>query len=299
MVSTKLSALAAAALVAASSVADVAAATPAQQHEDISYLFQRSSDQAHAQPVHHRRQAGSSSVKPYFQGGPAPSAGATSVNGKPYPAFDTPRAPGQKYLPDAWVKRYNDKKAAGLIPGSSPSISSDDGIKYPAGTDTSKVCNWSLTNCFNGDLYLTPDHVAAVTFDDGPTQYSHDLAMFLAENKQPSSHFLIGYNILNSPDAMKAMLDAHELIHLGVHTFSHSLQSSKTDLQILGDLGWTMQLIYEYTGKVPLYWRPPEGDLDNRVRAIATEVLGMTAVMWNRDVCAAPISDSSASDCLY
>ena len=70
-------------------------------------------------------------------------------------------------------------------------------------------------------------------------------------------------------------------VHLGVHTFSHSIQTTKTDLQILGDLGWTMQLIFEATGKVPMYFRPPEGDVDNRVRAIARDVLGLQTVMWN------------------
>ncbi len=45
-------------------------------------------------------------------------------------------------------------------------------------------------------------------------------------------------------------------MHLGVHTWSHTLQTGKTDLEILGDLGWTMQIIYDLTGSVPMYWRP-------------------------------------------
>ncbi len=44
-----------------------------------------------------------------------------------------------------------------------------------------------------------------------------------------------------------------------------------------------MQIIYDLTGSVPMYWRPPEGDVDARVRAIATEVLGLQTVMWNKD----------------
>ena len=44
-----------------------------------------------------------------------------------------------------------------------------------------------------------------------------------------------------------------------------------------------MQIIYDLTGSVPMYWRPPEGDVDARVRAIATQVLGLQTVMWNKD----------------
>lgn len=39
-----------------------------------------------------------------------------------------------------------------------------------------------------------------------------------------------------------------------------------TDEQVLGELGWTAQLIYDYSGLAPAYWRPPYGDVDNRVR---------------------------------
>lgn len=45
-----------------------------------------------------------------------------------------------------------------------------------------------------------------------------------------------------------------------------------------------MQIIHDSTGgRVPRYWRPPFGDTDNRVRAIAKEVFGLTTVIWNQD----------------
>lgn len=45
-----------------------------------------------------------------------------------------------------------------------------------------------------------------------------------------------------------------------------------------------MQIIHDSTGgRVPRYWRPPYGDADNRVRAIAKQVFGLTTVIWNQD----------------
>lgn len=34
---------------------------------------------------------------------------------------------------------------------------------------------------------------------------------------------------------------------------------------------------------IPKYWRPPYGDVDNRVRAVAKEVFGLTTVVWNQE----------------
>lgn len=58
--------------------------------------------------------------------------------------------------------------------------------------------------------------------------------------------------------------------------------TSKTDMQVLGELGWTMQVILNQSGLVPSFWRPPYGDIDNRVRAIAKEVFGLYSVLWNQ-----------------
>jgi len=41
--------------------------------------------------------------------------------------------------------------------------------------------------------------------------------------------------------------------------------------------------IYDYTGAVTPYLRPPQGDVDIRVAAIAKHVFGMQVVMWNQD----------------
>ena len=45
-----------------------------------------------------------------------------------------------------------------------------------------------------------------------------------------------------------------------------------------------MQIIADLNGgRLPKYWRPPYGDVDNRVRAIAKGVFGLETVPWNND----------------
>jgi hypothetical protein len=64
--------------------------------------------------------------------------------------------------------------------------------------------------------------------------------------------------------------------------------TTQTDIAILGELGWTAQIIYDMSGLLPSIWRPPYGDIDNRVRAIATHVFGLHAVIWNHVCCVPP-----------
>ena len=60
--------------------------------------------------------------------------------------------------------------------------------------------------------------------------------------------------------------------------------TTKTNQEVLGELGWTMELIHNSTGgRLPKYWRPPYGDSDERVRAIAKEVFGLITVIWNQE----------------
>jgi len=106
---------------------------------------------------------------------------------------------------------------------------------------------------------------------------------FLQQNNQRATHFMIGINILTSPQLFVRAFD--ELQNdIAVHTWTHPYMSSLSNLDIVAELGWTMEIIHNSTGgRLPRYWRPPYGDADNRVRAIAEQVFGLTTILWNQD----------------
>jgi chitin deacetylase len=59
------------------------------------------------------------------------------------------------------------------------------------------------------------------------------------------------------------------------------MMTTLTNEEIVAELGMTMEIIRNSTGgRVPRYWRPPYGDSDNRVNAIANEVCFLT--LWDR-----------------
>jgi chitin deacetylase len=57
-----------------------------------------------------------------------------------------------------------------------------------------------------------------------------------------------------------------------------------SNADVVAQLGWTLQVIYDSTkGRLARFWRPPFGDVDTRVTAIAKEVFGLTTILWNRE----------------
>jgi peptidoglycan/xylan/chitin deacetylase (PgdA/CDA1 family) len=55
-----------------------------------------------------------------------------------------------------------------------------------------------------------------------------------------------------------------------------------TNEQAVAEFYWTLKAIKEATGVTPKCWRPPQGDVDDRIRSIAWQ-LGMRTVMWDWD----------------
>jgi len=134
-----------------------------------------------------------------------------------------------------------------------------------------------------GDIWNAPDGVLGTGFDDGPLPPSEALYTFLQSQNQKATHYMIGTNIIANPDLFKL---AYETLghDIAGHTWTHPYLTTLSNLQLVGEFGWTMQLIHNSTGgRVTKYYRPPYGDADNRVRAIAKEVFGLEAIIWNQD----------------
>ena len=71
---------------------------------------------------------------------------------------------------------------------------------------------------------------------------------------------------------------------IAIHTWSHPFMTTKSNEEVVAELGWSMWLVHNSTGgRIPRFWRPPYGDCDMRVRAIAKEVFGLTTVIWNQE----------------
>ncbi|KAF7336166.1 Carbohydrate esterase family 4 protein [Mycena venus] len=208
---------------------------------------------------------------------------------------DPPASPDVKTMPAAWLAALNDAIARKAIPEIplTTAPSEDDNPVYPKGVDPNspEICSSTYQCRIDGQVWDAPDSTLGLSFDDGPEAGSNKLIEFLKTNGQKVTHFMIGSNIRNNPDAFTQEFDLGN--DIAVHTWTHPHMTTRSNEEVVAELGWTMQIIHNSTGgRVPKFWRPPYGDSDTRVTAIAKEVFGLTTVIWNQDTSDWSLSDS-------
>ncbi|KAI9487285.1 MAG: hypothetical protein EXX96DRAFT_72364 [Benjaminiella poitrasii] len=156
-------------------------------------------------------------------------------------------------------------------------------------------------NSSGGDLVTVYEHcnrpgVFALTFDDGPFQYSWDLAAYLHSNGIKATFFTNGNNYVEnfrndttvtSTNGTKTYMEVlkyyHDLGHeIGSHTFEHINLQGLTEAEVEYQMNQESDLIYEATGVRPALMRPPEGVLDDDASRVVKR-LGYSSILWDVD----------------
>ncbi|KAJ7075243.1 hypothetical protein B0H15DRAFT_792093 [Mycena belliarum] len=160
------------------------------------------------------------------------------------------------------------------------------GVQYDRAADPD--CWWTSTQCvkpklagLKPDIVIVPEPRAlGYGFDDGPFCGHNRFYNYLESKNQKATMFYIGTNVMNFPlEAQRAVADGHEIC---VHTWSHASLVAATNEGAFAELWYTMQAIKLVTGVTPTCWRPPKGDVDDRIRFIA-QSLGLDTIMWGFD----------------
>lgn len=103
----------------------------------------------------------------------------------------------------------------------------------------------------------TDEKVIALTFDDGPTEYTRDVLDTLQKEDIKATFFVIGSELEKKPQIGKAIaLAGHEL---GNHSFSHQRMWFKSQSFIADEIEKTNSLIRETGYKGDIHFRPPYG----------------------------------------
>ncbi|KAI9513314.1 carbohydrate esterase family 4 protein [Russula earlei] len=188
--------------------------------------------------------------------------------------------PVSSAMPQAWQNALNNAVQAGTIPNIQPSAANESG-RYPV--LPSQLCSNTYGCRIPGVIYDAPPGVWALSFDDGPLPPSDTLYAFLRQNGQKATHFFIGMNIVNFWPEFNLAFQTNQ-DDIAVHTWTHPHMTALSNADVTAQLGWSLQIIYNSTGgRLARYWRPPYGDVDARVAAIALEVFGLQTIVWNRD----------------
>ncbi len=104
---------------------------------------------------------------------------------------------------------------------------------------------------------LAGKKVIALTFDDGPnTGVTNEILDIIEEYGIKASFYVIGQNI--NEESAKAMQRAHSLgCEINSHSFTHSYMNEMSAEDITDEMERTAQLIYDYAGEYPKFFRPP------------------------------------------
>ncbi|KAH9947942.1 glycoside hydrolase/deacetylase [Amylocystis lapponica] len=194
-----------------------------------------------------------------------------------YPPLDkTP--PTDSALVQQWIQ---DVQNSGVtIPDFAPTVAGGCAANPQAAANTSR-CWWTCGGCTRDtDIAECPNDLQwGLTYDDGPSPSTPALLQYLQSQDLRSTFFVVGSRAISYPFTLQEeYMGGHQI---SVHTWSHPYMTTMTNEQAIAELGWTKKVIKDITGVTPRYWRPPFGDIDDRIRAIA-QAMDLTAIVWTR-----------------
>ena len=119
--------------------------------------------------------------------------------------------------------------------------------------------------------------LVALTFDDGPGQYTEELLDCLEKNGAKATFYMLGQNVEKYPDIVRRMSDLG--MELSNHTYDHKDLTKLTEGEITAEIQRTSSLIQNAAGVLPDTFRPPGGSYNETVQ----NVTGMPIVKWSID----------------
>ena len=133
-------------------------------------------------------------------------------------------------------------------------------------------------------LYTEGGHtrarVVALTFDDGPSDYTHHVLDVLERERVHATFFVIGNQVADQPDQVRRALRDGDL--LANHTYTHDDMLKVPLPRFIDEIAGTQRAIWQDTGFTPCLWRAPYGSLDLQLAYVA-RAFGMDTVQWNVD----------------
>lgn len=117
----------------------------------------------------------------------------------------------------------------------------------------------------------------ALTFDDGPGEYTDELLDTLDDYDAQATFYLLGSLVGEFPEAVERMAaEGHEV---GNHTWEHGDLATMSGAEVTEDVARTNAAIRGVLGTEPRTVRPPYGSLNDTVRQAVDQPL----ILWDVD----------------
>ena len=117
----------------------------------------------------------------------------------------------------------------------------------------------------------------ALTFDDGPGQYTEELLDCLEENNAHATFFMLGQLVGQYPDEVKRKVELG--CEIGNHSWDHQDMLNLSIEDVVKEFGDTDQALIDACGQESTVIRPPYGDcIDEIISAV-----GKPFILWSID----------------
>ncbi|MEN2486409.1 polysaccharide deacetylase family protein [Flavobacterium sp. B11] len=126
---------------------------------------------------------------------------------------------------------------------------------------------------------LETEKKIALTFDDGPSEFTLEVLELLKKYNAKATFFCIGKNIETHPEILQKVIDEGHLV--GNHSYSHSkfFDFYNAD-KIREEIQKTDRLLEKFTSRKINFFRPPYGVTTPSIRR-ALKVTGHKTIGWN------------------
>ncbi len=177
------------------------------------------------------------------------------------------KADADKYLADGWSDRILDV-AQKMVKddGEEEFVFNDDVDSYLAN-------GWTVVK-----RVIDPSQpMLAITFDDGPGQYTDRLLDCLEQYNSVATFFTLGYLDEAYPDVVKR--EAELGCEVANHTWDHTSLTTLSAAKAAETIERTNETVFNIVGKTPALYRPPYGSYNSTVLG----AINMPAIMWSID----------------
>lgn len=208
----------------------------------------------------------------------APALPSAVLNIASYPALDKV-PPVDSPQVKKWLSEIDMSKVPKISPTQLGGCTNASNAAAVGKSGADGSCWWTCGGCTRpADVTTCPNQGTwGASFDDGPSPETPKLLEYLDQQKLKATFFVVGSRVLSRPAMLQYEYQSGHMI--SVHSWSHSYLTTLTNEQIVAELGWSKQVIYDTIRVTPNTMRPPYGDIDDRVRYLSM-AMGLTPIIW-------------------
>ncbi|MBI0577198.1 polysaccharide deacetylase family protein [Neobacillus cucumis] len=121
----------------------------------------------------------------------------------------------------------------------------------------------------------------ALTFDDGPSEYTPHILRILKYYRVKATFFIVGKNVTQSQHQILKQLISNGNV-LGNHTWNHPNITKLSQKKLTEEIESTNQVIKKITNQEVQIFRPPYGEITEESEGTVLG-LGLIPVLWDLD----------------